>query len=87
MGKSEVARLREQIALELEAMLRGMQGLAVTARHDFILARMDRVGIYQDSLANQIGDAAATETVCQLYVEIMEQDMVLPGTVSCPSSG
>ena len=87
MGKSEVARLREQIALELEAMHRGMQGLTITARHDFILARMDCVGVYQDSLADQIGDAAATETVCQLYVEIMEQDMVLPGTVSCPSSG
>lgn len=75
MGTSEIARLREQIELELEVMHRGMQGLAVTARHDFILARMDRVSVYQDSLAGHIGDAAATEVVCQLYVEVMERDL------------
>lgn len=73
MNKSEVARLREQIELELEAMQRGMYDLAVIARHDFILARMDHVGVYQDKLAAQIGDAAALETVCQLYVQVMEK--------------
>ena len=86
MSKSEVARLREQIELELEAMQRGMQGLAVTARHDFILARMDHVGVYQDKLAAQIGDSAALETVCQLYVQIMEKDMVTSGGASPPLS-
>jgi hypothetical protein len=86
MSKSEVARLREQIELELEAMQRGMHGLAITARHDFILARLDRVGTYQDKLADQIGYTAATEIVCQLYVQVMEKDMVTPGTASPPSS-
>jgi hypothetical protein len=86
MSKSEVARLREQIELELEAMQRGMHGLAITARHDFILARLDRVGTYQDKLADQIGYTEATEIVCQLYVQVMEKDMVPSGTTSPPSS-
>ena len=84
MSKSEVAQLRERIELELEAMQRGIHGFAITARHDFILARLDHVSVYQDKLAVQIGDAAALETVCQLYVQVMEKDMVLPSTTSPP---
>ena len=86
MNKSAVAQLREQIEWELEAMRLGLQGLAVTARHDFILARIDRVGVYQDKLADQIGHTAALETVCQLYVQVMEQDMARPAATSPPSS-
>jgi hypothetical protein len=41
---SEVARLMRQIDLELEAAERGMYGFAITARHDFITARMQRGG-------------------------------------------
>ena len=43
-GKSEVARLMRQIDLEREAAERGMYGFAITARHDFINARMQRSG-------------------------------------------
>jgi hypothetical protein len=39
-GKSEVARAVRQIDLELEAAGRGLHGFAITARHDFINARM-----------------------------------------------
>jgi hypothetical protein len=41
---SEVARVMQQIELELEAAQRGMNGFAITARHDFINARMQRGG-------------------------------------------
>ena len=42
-SKSEVARLMQQITLEYEAAKRGMSGLAAgTARHDFIIARMEQ---------------------------------------------
>ncbi len=41
---SEVARLMRQIDLELEAAQRGLYGFAITARHDFITARMQRGG-------------------------------------------
>ena len=45
-GKSEVARAMQQIDLELEAAERGLHGYAITARHDFINARMQRQGEY-----------------------------------------
>lgn len=50
--KSEVAELRQQIALELDAMRRGLLGISTgTARHTFIHARMERIGACQDTLA------------------------------------
>ena len=42
--KSEIARFREQQALEEEAARLALSGLAITARHDFITARMQRGG-------------------------------------------
>ncbi|HEU0002398.1 MAG TPA: hypothetical protein VFQ36_15950 [Ktedonobacteraceae bacterium] len=42
--KSEVARVMRQIDLELEAAQRGLSGYAISARHDFINARMQRGG-------------------------------------------
>lgn len=76
MSKSEVARLRTQIELELEAVNRGMNGLAIGhARHDFIHARMQRIGTYQDTLACEIGEEAATQVVCQLYHDVIEKNL------------
>lgn len=45
-GNSEVARAMRQIDLELEAAERLEHGYAITARHDFINARMQRQGEY-----------------------------------------
>ena len=68
--KSEVAQLRRQIELELEAMQRGMQGLALgAARHEFIRRRMDRVALYQDELALHIGEDRAGELLYNTYVQ------------------
>lgn len=41
---SEIARFREQQALEEEAARLALSGYAITARHDFITARMQRGG-------------------------------------------
>ena len=43
-GKSQVARDMQRIDLELEAAGRALHGVAITARHDFINARMQRGG-------------------------------------------
>lgn len=43
-GKSEVARAMRQIDLELEAARRSLHGFAISTRHDFINARMQRHG-------------------------------------------
>jgi len=73
MCQSEVALLRQQIALEMESMQRGLFGLNQgTARHAFIHTRMECIGGYQDTLAHHIGIDAAQQVVCQLYVRTME---------------
>jgi hypothetical protein len=41
---SEIARFREQQALEEESGRQALTGYAITARHDFITARMQRGG-------------------------------------------
>lgn len=75
MHLSEVARLRKQIELQLEAMQYGLQGLASgTARHAFIFERMERVGGYQDVLAEYVGEHIANQIVCNIYVEVMERE-------------
>jgi hypothetical protein len=73
MCRSEVAQLRHQIELELEAMQRAMTGFAAgTARHEFIRRRMDQLGNYQDKLAEHVGESVANQVVCSLYVEIFQ---------------
>ena len=39
-NRSEIAAFLQQWDLEMEAMQRGLYGVAMTARHDFIMKRM-----------------------------------------------
>lgn len=78
MCKSEVARIRQQIEMEIEAMRRGMNEVALgTARHDFIHRKMERIGNCQDSLAAHVGQTEASQIVCQVYMQTMEPEHVL----------
>jgi nicotinic acid phosphoribosyltransferase len=73
MCASEVAQLRQQIELEMDAMRGALSGFALgTARHAFIQAKMERIGTCQHSLAHHIGVDAANQLVCSLYMETME---------------
>ncbi|GCE14573.1 hypothetical protein [Tengunoibacter tsumagoiensis] len=75
MSQSEVAQFRQQIEIELTAMRRGLYGVAAgTARHAFIHARMENIGLCQDQLAHTVGDAEARLLVCELYMRTMEHD-------------
>lgn len=72
---SEVARLRQQIEEEIEAMQRGFKGFAAgVARHDFIRARMDRVGDHMDELAQHVGSGDATQITCEIYIHTMTNE-------------
>lgn len=83
MARSEVARLRDQIEMELDSMQRGFMDFAAgTARHEFIRTRLDRVGSYQQMLVHQIGEHEANELVCVLYTEVMERESE-PQSPSC----
>jgi len=70
---SEIARLRQQIEFQLVAMRRGLSGLSAgSTRHAFINARMERIGAYQNDLADQLGENTADMLVYNLYNEIMD---------------
>ncbi len=72
---SEVARLRQQIAEEIESLERGFHAFAVgSARHDFIRTRMDRIGDRQDKLATYVGEDSAEHMVCELYIDIVKHE-------------
>jgi hypothetical protein len=76
VNQSEIAQLRQQIELELISMRHGLSGFASgSARHTFIHTRMERVGACQDMLARYLGEHAATEIVCQMYMHSMECDL------------
>ena len=84
---SEIAQLRQRIESELVAMRRGLSGLSSgSARHAFIHARMDQVGLCQDSLADQVGENSAMMMVCQLYVQTMEGDILPEKPILCDVS-
>lgn len=71
MSSSDVARLREQVELEYEAMMRGLTGFAEgSAMHAFISARMARVEGYHGQLTKEIGEDEATEIICDLYNKV-----------------
>ena len=56
---SEVASLLSRITAEYEAAQRGLSGLAYgTAQHDFISARMEKMGELHCELQSIVGDSA-----------------------------
>ena len=68
--KSEVAQLLQQISLEYEAATRGLTGLSAgSAKHSFITARLEQIGVYHEQLVSLVGEVQAT----QLVIELAEQ--------------
>ncbi len=56
---SEVANLLSRITAEYEAAQHGLSGLAYgTAQHEFISARMEKMGQLHSELQSIVGDAA-----------------------------
>ena len=75
VNRSEIAQLRQQIEMELASMQHGLSGFASgNARHTFIHARMERLGACQDMLAQYLGEHAATQMICQMYMHSMEHE-------------
>jgi hypothetical protein len=72
-NKSEVARLKQQIAEEYAAAQAGLSGLAVgVARHQFITARMERIQAYHRNLQLLVGEQEAMQVVQQAMEETVE---------------
>ncbi|MDQ2902327.1 MAG: hypothetical protein M3Y81_02080 [Chloroflexota bacterium] len=64
---STVAQLRKQIEAEYSAAQRGLEGLAVTARHQFITARMENMDRYHRQLIELVGEEQAIQMVAQVF--------------------
>lgn len=73
MNQSEVARLRQQIALEYEAAQRGLVGMAITARHDFITARMEHIAEHHQALVKQVGNLEAMKMMSEVANETRQE--------------
>jgi hypothetical protein len=66
-NKSQVAALLNQITNEYIAAQRGLTGLAISATHEAINARMEHIGKLHEDLHGIVGDEAGT-----LVVECLE---------------
>lgn len=69
MSKSEVARLRREIALSYQACLSVFESPGITAPHAFITAKMEKIAEYQEQLIDIVGSDAAT----RITVEAMRK--------------
>ncbi|MBA2677665.1 MAG: hypothetical protein H0U76_04615 [Ktedonobacteraceae bacterium] len=66
-GTSTVAQLRSQIEAEYIAAQRGLEGLAATARHQYITARMENMDRYHRQLVGLVGEERAIQMVAQVF--------------------
>jgi hypothetical protein len=71
-SKSEVARLMRSIELEYEAAKRGFEGPAITARHAFINARMERISDCHEELKQHVGEDKAIQLLFDLHTRMVE---------------
>ena len=57
----------------MKAAKRGLKGYAIVSKHEFITARYDQAGKYQEELAGVIGEKQASDLVCNLYIEVFDE--------------
>ena len=68
---SEVARLRQQIELECEAMRLALFGYAIVASHEFIDQKYNALGKHQEALSRLVGEKEALRLVIETYEKVI----------------
>ena len=68
-NKSEIARLRQRLEEECEALHRGLYGLASVASHEIIRHRYRAIGDCADELAKHVGQEQARDILVTTYSE------------------
>jgi hypothetical protein len=69
-NKSDIARLRQQIAAEYEAAVRGLHGLSQgTAQHAFITQRMERMAACHETLKGLVGEQEASKLLAEALAQ------------------
>ncbi|MBA2677053.1 MAG: hypothetical protein H0U76_01430 [Ktedonobacteraceae bacterium] len=66
-NNSEVARLKERIEQECQAMYSALNGYAVVSNHDVINHRYDMIGDYQQQLEALVGSTEAARITVETY--------------------
>ena len=70
-GSSEIARFREQIPQEYEAAQSPLSGTAYgTANHQFITARIERIGTCHEALKHLVGEREAARMMVKTLEEL-----------------
>lgn len=68
---SEIARLRERLELEEETARLGLSGYAITARHAFITARMERSA---ERILRLVSEGRHSEAQALMNTEYWEEE-------------
>ena len=71
-NQSEIARLREQIELETQAMQQALNGPSVSGSHEIINHRYDAIGQLHNQLVPLVGDEEAGRFMNDAYRRGME---------------
>jgi len=75
--ESEIARIRQKILTEYEAAQRGLLGFASgTARHDFITARTENIGVLHEELIGFVGPDQAMAIVANTIWSPADQGVI-----------
>ncbi len=69
--KSEIARIREQIDLECQAIRRVFEEPAIVASHDSIEARYRNLHGLEQELKPLVGEKEATSTLVEIYSKVV----------------
>ena len=69
-NKSEIARLREQIALEYQASQRVFTDVTATGRHAFITRRQENIAQHFEDLQQYMSPEAAMQLIIQVENQI-----------------
>jgi hypothetical protein len=68
-NKSEVARIKQQIAIEYQAASRVFTDFTATARHAYLTARQEKLGVCLEELTQHMSPEDAMQTFIQAQVE------------------
>jgi len=70
--ESEIARIRQQIEDESQAMQQALSGLSMSASHEMIQYRYTAIGQYRDQLVPLVGDEQASHLMTEAYTRGVE---------------
>ncbi len=84
-NRSEVARIKQQIAVEYQAASLVFTGFTATARHAYLTARQENLGAYFEELTQHLSPEEAMQAFIQAQAETTGKPIY--DETSEPSSG